>query len=131
KKYGDDVLLIGFSAATGEVTAASDWDRPAERMQIRQPLPGSHEALFQAVQHERFLLDLRGSSPLQLAEARLQRAIGVIYRPETERHSHYYYTRLAEQFDFMLHYDQTHALQALAREPVAGEDIAETWPSGL
>ena len=133
EKYGDDVLLIGFSTATGEVTAASDWDGPAERKQVRQPLPGSHEELFQAVEHERFLLDLRGPSPLasQLAEARLQRAIGVIYRPQTERHSHYYYTRLAEQFDFMLHYDRTHALQSLVSEPVPGEEVADTWPSGL
>ncbi|MEZ2746004.1 erythromycin esterase family protein [Halopseudomonas bauzanensis] len=133
EKYGDDALLIGFSTATGEVTAASDWDGPAERKQVRQPLPGSHEELFQAVKHERFLLDLRGPSPLaaQLAEARLQRAIGVIYRPQTERHSHYYYTRLAEQFDFMLHYDRTHALQSLISEPVPGEEVADTWPSGL
>lgn len=133
EKYGDQALLVGFSTATGEVTAASDWDGPAERKQIREPLAGSYEALFQAVEKERFLLDLRGTSGLasQLAEARLQRAIGVIYRPQTERHSHYYYSRLAEQFDFMLHYDQTRALQPLATPAVHSADLAETWPSGL
>ncbi|SDR71813.1 Erythromycin esterase homolog [Halopseudomonas litoralis] len=133
ERYGDDALLVGFSTATGDVTAASDWDVPGERKQIRQPLAGSYEALFHTVAHERFLLDLRGPGSLatQLAEARLQRAIGVIYRPETERHSHYYYSRLAEQFDFMLHYDHTRALQPLAMPEVQSADIAETWPSGL
>ena len=132
-KYGDQALLVGFSTATGEVTAAADWDCPAERMGIREPLAGSQEAIFQTVAHERFLLDLRGSGPVatQLAEARLQRAIGVIYRPQTERHSHYYYSRLAEQFDFMLHFDRTEALQALPLQPVHGVDVPETFPSGL
>ena len=132
-KYGDQALLVGFSTATGEVTAAADWDCPAECMGIREPLAGSQEAIFQAVAHERFLLDLRGLGPVatQLAEARLQRAIGVIYRPQTERHSHYYYSRLAEQFDFMLHFDRTEALQALPLQPVHGVDVPETFPSGL
>lgn len=132
-KYGDQALLVGFSTATGEVTAAADWDCPAECMSIREPLGGSQEAIFQAVAHERFLLDLRGPGPVatQLAEARLQRAIGVIYRPQTERHSHYYYSRLAEQFDFMLHFDRTEALQALPLQPVHGVDVPETFPSGL
>ena len=133
QQYGEQALLVGFSTATGEVTAASDWDGPAETRTIRRPLPGSYEALFQAVPEDDFLLDLRGNGALSaaLAEARLQRAIGVIYRPQTERHSHYYYSRLPEQFDFMLHYQHTHALQPLTRHSTASGELGETWPSGL
>lgn len=133
QQYGDQALLIGFSTATGEVTAASDWDGPAQTKVVRPPLPGSYEALFQAVGREAFMLDLRGSGVLSsgLAEARLQRAIGVIYRPQTERHSHYYYSHLPQQFDFMLHYQHTHALQPLALDSLASGELGETWPSGL
>lgn len=132
EKYGDQALLVGFSTATGEVTAAADWDEPAEDKSIRPPLPGSHEALFQAVPQEAFLLDLR-SAPLAegLAEARLQRAIGVIYRPEGERQSHYYYSRLPQQFDFMLHYQHTRGVQPLTRHSAASGELGETWPTGL
>lgn len=133
EQYGDQALLIGFSTATGKVTAASDWDGPAQNKTVRSPLPGSYEALFQSVPKESFLLDLRGSSALTraLGEARLQRAIGVIYRPQTERHSHYYHSRLPEQFDFILHYQHTRALQPLTRHSTASGELSETWPSGL
>lgn len=133
EKYADQALLVGLSTATGEVTAASDWDGPARNTTVRPPLPGSYEALFQAVPEDNFLLDLRGSSALTeaLAEPRLQRAIGVIYRPETERHSHYYHSRLPEQFDFILHYQHTHALTPLTRHSLASGELGETWPSGL
>ena len=81
----------------------------------------------------RFQLDLRDPALRQaLAEPRLQRAIGVIYRPQTERHSHYFETRLPEQFDWLLHLDQTRALEPL--EPglwAPGDEPPETWPSGL
>lgn len=130
--YGDEALLVGFSTATGEVTAASDWDSPAERKPIRAPLAGSYEKLFEAVAHERFLLDLRDARlRSQLAEARLHRAVGVIYRPQTERQSHYSHSRLTEQFDFMLHYDKTHALEALASTTGTAGMLDGTWPSGL
>lgn len=133
EKYADQALLIGFSTATGKVTAAADWDEPAQNKIVGSPLPGSYEALFQAVPEENFLLDLRGRDALtrELAEPRLQRAIGVIYRPQTERHSHYYYSRLPEQFDFILHYQHTRGLQPLPRHSVASGELGETWPSGL
>ncbi|WP_223825063.1 erythromycin esterase family protein [Pseudomonas profundi] len=134
EKYGSDALLVGFTTATGEVTAASDWDAPAERKSIRPPLAGSYELLFQEASPTDFLLDLRESNALTdaLSESRLHRAIGVIYRPETERQSHYFFSRLPEQYDFVLHFDETHALQALAKEPLtAHAEPDDTYPSGF
>lgn len=136
EKHGEDVLLVGFSTALGEVTAASDWDEPAECKRVRAPLAGSYEALFHDVSHERFLLDLRGRNQMTdlLMEPRIQRAIGVIYRPETERQSHYFFSSLPKQYDFIIHFDETSALQALdvdvTAEPPKGE-ADDTYPSGL
>lgn len=134
EKHGEAALLVGFSTAVGEVTAASDWDAPAERKRVRPPLEGSYEELFHAVNHERFLLDLRGRNPMTelLMEPRIQRAIGVIYRPETERQSHYFYSSLPKQYDFIIHYDETGALEALdvSMEIPEGE-TDDTYPSGL
>ncbi|MEH6671265.1 erythromycin esterase family protein [Halopseudomonas sp.] len=134
EKHGGEALLIGFSTAVGEVTAASDWDAPAERKRVRPPLEGSYEELFFAVSHERFLLDLRGRNPMTelLMQPRIQRAIGVIYRPETERQSHYFFSSLPRQYDFIIHYDETSALQALdvtVKDP--GGEADDTHPSGL
>ncbi|QJD60353.1 erythromycin esterase family protein [Pseudomonas sp. gcc21] len=134
EKYGSEALLVGFTTATGEVTAASDWDAPAECKQVRPPLAGSYEQLFQKASPTNFLLDLRESNALTdaLSESRLHRAIGVIYRPETERQSHYFHSRLPEQYDFVLHFDETHALQALADGATApGLEPDDTYPSGL
>ena len=115
ERHGNDVLLVGFTTYTGTVTAASDWDGPHERKRVRPGLPESYEALFHGLQTPDFLL-LPATDP-ELAEAleepRLERAIGVIYRPETERHSHYFYARLADQFDAVIHLDETSALEPL------------------
>ncbi|SDS88445.1 Erythromycin esterase homolog [Halopseudomonas xinjiangensis] len=132
--YGDKALLVGFSTAEGEVTAASDWDSPAELKRVRTPLADSYERIFQQVDADSFLLDLRQQNEMTelLAEPRLQRAIGVIYRPETERQSHYFRSSLPRQYDFMVHFDWTVALQSLT-DP-SGEldqEPAETYPSGL
>jgi erythromycin esterase-like protein len=133
QRYPDDCLLVGFSTYTGTVTAAHDWDEPAHRRQVRPGLPGSYEALFHGTGLPAFQLDLHDPALRQaLAGPRLQRAIGVIYRPQTERHSHYFETRLPEQFDWLLHLDQTRALEPL--EPglwAPGDEPPETWPSGL
>ena len=91
---------IGFSTFHGTVTAASDWDAPAERKRVRPGLPGSYERTFHDSGHGRFWLDLADRDvATALRGAQLQRAIGVIYRPETERWSHYFEARLPEQFD--------------------------------
>jgi erythromycin esterase-like protein len=117
ERYGRETVLIGFSTHHGTVTAASDWDGPAERKRVRPALPGSCEALFHDLDLPALLLDFRAEREAveQLREPRLQRAIGVIYRPETERFSHYFHARLAEQFDAMIHIDETSAVEPLER----------------
>ena len=134
ERYGVDAILVGFTTFTGTVTAASEWDGPAHRKHVRPALAGSYERLFHEVAVPRFLLPLRSDPDLAsaLAAPRLERAIGVLYLPETERASHYLRAHLAEQFDFVLHFDETRAVEPLERSALweAGE-VAETFPSGL
>ena len=137
ERHGNSAVLVGFSTYAGTVTAASDWDAPAERKTVRSALKDSYEALFHEVGIPRFQISTRKKSSIAsaLSEPRLERAIGVIYRPETERQSHYFYARLADQFDALLHFDQTRAVEPLERTPEwnmheVGEP-AETFPSGL
>jgi erythromycin esterase-like protein len=114
ERYGSQCFSVGFTTATGEVTAASAWDREAERKRINPPLAGSIEALLQETGLGRFALILRNNQVLAEAlGARLERAIGVIYAPATERHSHYFHARVAEQFDALVHLDRTAALEPL------------------
>jgi erythromycin esterase-like protein len=134
EKHGRDAVLVGFTTYTGTVTAASDWDEPAERKQVRPALPGSYEALFHDTGLPCFLLPLRDGSPAAdaLREPRLERAIGVIYRPETERISHYFDAHLPDQFDAVIHIDATRALEPL--EPTAGwhaGEVPETYPTAV
>jgi erythromycin esterase-like protein len=125
---------VGFTTSVGTVTAASDWDAPAQRKEVRVPLPGSYERLFHETRIPRFLLPLRTDPELAraLAAPRLERAIGVLYLPSTERASHYFRARLASQFDYVLHFDRTRAVEPLERsvEWELGE-VPETYPSGL
>lgn len=129
-----DAVLIGFSTHSGTVTAASDWDGPAERKRVRPALRGSYEALFHEIGFARFFLNLRDRTEASelLNEPRLERAIGVIYRPETERLSHYFHAWLADQFDAILHFDRTRAVEPLERTAQwqSGE-APETFPSGF
>lgn len=143
EQYGRAAVLIGFSTYQGTVTAASQWDAPAERKRVRPGLPGSYEALFHEVGLPRFLLPLRNGRRMigdtrtpangdGLHTPRLERAIGVIYLPQTERQSHYFHARLAEQFDALIHLDETQALEPL--EPVApwtSDEVPVTFPSAL
>ncbi|MGZ5195593.1 MAG: erythromycin esterase family protein [Ramlibacter sp.] len=134
-RYGPQAVLVGFSTHHGWVTAASEWDDPPHRKRVRDGLHESWEDVFHETGVERFMLPLRGDTALRQLVAsrqRLQRAIGVIYRPETERQSHYFYTRLADQFDAVIHFDMTHALEPLDKGPVwhTGE-APETYPSGV
>jgi erythromycin esterase-like protein len=132
QRHGSDALLVGFTTYAGTVTAASDWHGAAERKRVRPALPGSYEALFHETGLPRFLMPLSETSLPQLREPRLERAIGVIYRPETERASHYFYASLPDQFDAVLHFDRTRAVEPLERtaEWEAGE-VPETFPSGV
>jgi erythromycin esterase-like protein/predicted phosphoribosyltransferase len=132
--HGAASVSVGFTTYSGTVTAASDWDAPAERKTVRPGLTHSYERLFHETGTPRFLLPIRDDKALAdaLASPRLERAIGVVYKPETERGSHYFHARLARQFDYVLHFDETTALEPLERTAVwtAGEP-AETYPSGL
>jgi erythromycin esterase-like protein len=132
ERYADESVLVGFTTHHGTVTAASNWDAPAERKRVRPALPGSYEALFHEVAIPRFMLDLRNGDPAEsLREPRLERAIGVIYRPETERQSHYFHARLADQFDAVLHFDETRAVEPLERVAAPSGEVAETFPTGV
>jgi erythromycin esterase-like protein len=134
ERFHEDAVLIGFSTYSGTVTAASDWDEPAERKSVRPALEGSYEALFHQVRLPRFVLPLREACEAReaLAEPALERAIGVIYRPDTERQSHYFHARLSDQFDAIIHFDETRAVEPLERTSgwITGEP-PETYPSAL
>jgi erythromycin esterase-like protein/orotate phosphoribosyltransferase len=134
QQYGDQSRLIGFSTYSGTVTAASEWGGVAERKAVRPALNGSIEELLHQTGRGSFLVsaDLSPEAAEPLSAVRLGRAIGVIYLPATERQSHYFHVRPADQFDAMIHIDRTRALEPL--EPtslwIAGE-TPETYPSGL
>jgi erythromycin esterase-like protein len=114
ERYKEQAVLIGFTTYHGTVMAASDWDAPAEWKRVRPALPGSYEELFHAVGSRRFFLNLRDSRLKVLHKPRrLERAIGVVYRPETERVSHYFHGDLPAQFDGILHFDETRAVEPL------------------
>ena len=132
ERFGNEACLIGFTTHAGTVTAARDWDAPAEQRRVRPSLPESYERLFHDAGIDRFMLRLR-EEPVRAAlmPTRLQRAIGVIYVPETERASHYFRARLPDQFDVMIHVDTTRAVAPL--EPWSREeaDVPETYPTGV
>jgi erythromycin esterase-like protein len=132
--FGDRVYSIGFSTFAGNVTAARDWGGTAERRRVRPALPGSCEELFHDTGIPAFWLDLRENNEAVrlLEEPRLQRAIGVIYRPESERHSHYFHASVANQFDATVHLDVTRALEPLERTSEWDEgELPETFPEGF
>jgi erythromycin esterase-like protein len=116
QRFGDAACLVGFTTYSGTVTAAHDWDEPAGKRNVRPGLAGSTEALFHRMNDPRFLLDLRSPEVREaLSDPRLERAIGVIYRPDTERQSHYFEVDLPSQFDLVIHLDETRALEPLER----------------
>lgn len=133
--HGDgEVFLLGFTTHGGMVTAASDWDGPAERKTVRPSHPDSYERLFHHTGLSSFMLPMRGRRQLAelLRPRRLERAIGVLYLPDSERLSHYFHANVAEQFDALIHVDHTHALQPLDQSPHwQHEEIPDTYPSGM
>jgi erythromycin esterase-like protein len=134
QEHPTDSVAVGFSTFTGTVTAASEWDGPAERKHVRAALPQSYEAIFHQTGVPNFLLRLgiHEEATTLLIEPRLQRAIGVIYLPGSERVSHYFHAQLPAQFDAVLHFDETRAVEPLERTAFwhAGE-VPETFPSAL
>ncbi len=133
QRYGRDCVSIGFSTYSGTVTAAASWDAAAERKAIVPAFPGSYEALFHATGIPAFLLAMpRGSRVAgALSDSRLERAIGVVYQPATELASHYFSAQLAEQFDAVIHFDETRGVEPLDSIPKRNGEPAETFPSGV
>ncbi|HEX8609793.1 MAG TPA: erythromycin esterase family protein [Telluria sp.] len=134
ERYGDQTRLIGFTTYKGTVTAASDWDGRAERKRVRPALAGSYEHAFHQSGIGRFMLPLRhgNAATRALTKPRLERAIGVIYLPRTERQSHYFYASLPRQFDAVLHIDDTRAVQPLdASTHWETGEAPETFPVGV
>jgi len=133
ERHGPEAVLVGFTTYSGTVTAASAWDGPIECKTVRPALPESYEALLHQIGIPRFLLtwdDCRVRD--LLTERRLERAIGVIYVPESERLSHYFYATLPDQFDAVLHFDQTHAVKPLdSSQTWIDHEPPETFPIGI
>ena len=134
ERHGEQAVLIGFTTHTGTVTAATEWDEPPQHKRVNPSLPDSYERLLHDTGIPAFFLGIRDDEAVRdaLAEPRLERAIGVIYRPETERMSHYFQADLTAQFDAVLHFDETRAVHPLdppVRWP--GAEPAETFPSGI
>jgi erythromycin esterase-like protein len=132
ERWGPAAFLVGFTTHHGTVTAASEWGGEAERMHVRPALAESWEAVFHAAGVPRFLLAWRRDHELAaaLSEERLERAIGVVYVPRTERVSHYVGARLARQFDAVIHIDASRAVEPLER--AAGwerGELPETYPT--
>jgi erythromycin esterase-like protein len=132
EKYGRRCVNVGFSTCTGTVTAATEWDDPAQVKRVRPGLPGSWEDMFHSLDIPRFQLTLdEPGLPGDFRDVRLQRAIGVIYRPETERQSHYFGAHLMRQFDVMIHLDETRALKPLEPCSEHAEEPPQTYPTGI
>ncbi len=134
EKYGNDAVNIGFTTYSGTVTATSNWDEPAQFKKVNPALENSYELLFHETETPNFFLNLRDSeTKLLLNRPRLERAVGVIYRPETERLSHYFDAHLPAQFDGIIHFDRTRAVQPLdsVSNWTHDEDAPETFPEGI
>ncbi|TWI05759.1 protein-L-isoaspartate(D-aspartate) O-methyltransferase [Luteimonas cucumeris] len=132
--FGEQAVSIGFGTHAGTVAAADDWDAPMQVMQVQPSLTGSYERLFHDAGHARCLCDLRagrtGRLHERLARSRLERFIGVIYRPDSERLSHYAEAVLPRQFDALVWFDVTRAVDALPAPGRSG-GVPDTWPFGL
>ena len=132
-EFGPGACLVGFGTHTGTVAAASDWDGPMEVKPVHVSLAGSYERLCHESGVGNFILPLRAPGARDavagLSQPRLERAIGVLYRPETELQSHYFQAVLPRQFDEYVWFDQTHAVTPLGTETVEG--LPDTYPFGL
>jgi erythromycin esterase-like protein len=137
QRHPNEAALVGMTTYSGAVVAAYDWEEPGERERVRPALPGSWEELFHYSELPRFFVT---ASQLRCAVGervdRLQRAIGVVYRPQTERLSHYLHARLADELDVVIHVDDTRAvepLDGLHAEPQAAAEpeLSETYPTGV
>ena len=133
EQYGHEVVLVGFTTHSGTVTAALDWwDSPPEQLVLPPAIQGSHEEVFHELDSPDFMLNLRSNRIQLLAEPRLQRTVGIVYRPDMEIDHQYFKVRLNAQFDAILHFDKTRAVEPI--EHTTGWDRAEmpeTFPTGV
>jgi protein-L-isoaspartate(D-aspartate) O-methyltransferase len=132
KEFGDKIYAIGFGTNSGTVAAASDWDGPMEIKEVLPAIPESYERCCHETSVPSFCLDLRQpdmDSTQTLRKPRLERAIGVIYRPQTELASHYFQAILSEQFDEYIWFDQTQAITPFDTKTL--EEMPDTYPFGL
>jgi protein-L-isoaspartate(D-aspartate) O-methyltransferase len=133
EEFGNAAFSIGFGTHSGTVAAASDWDGPMEVKAVLPSLKQSYERLCHETGRPRFMLPLRGRSAVEvskrLAKPRLERAIGVIYRPETELASHYFQAVLPAQFDEYIWFDESHAVTPFETKELEG--LPDTYPFGL
>jgi erythromycin esterase-like protein len=133
ERFPAQVYSVGFSTHTGTVAAASEWDGPVRHKHVRPSMSGSVEHLFHSTGIPRFVLPLvdGSASEVALRAQKQERAIGVIYRPETERLSHYFGVVTSRQFDAMIHYDVSRAVEPLDMTPIKEKDAPETYPFGV
>ena len=130
--YGDACCAVGMTTHEGEVTATHEWDEPAALRIVQPSMRGSYERLFHDTGVPAFVLPLAHPDVSSaLAAPRQERAIGVIYRPDTERASHYFTAQLPRQFSAVVHVDRTHALEPLERWGRHEVDLPETYPTGV
>lgn len=132
REFGHRAYAIGFGTHDGTVAAASEWDGPMQIKTVLPSLPGSYERAFHEIDVPQFMLDLRQARPAlreRLMAPQLERAIGVIYRPETERASHYFQAVLPDQFDEYIWFGTTSAVTPF--ETHALEGVPDTYPFGL
>jgi erythromycin esterase-like protein len=131
ERFGTEAAMIGFGTHGGTVAAASDWGEPMQVMTVQASRADSVERLFHDSRLGRGVLMLDHNAELQqrLVEERLERFIGVIYRPDSELQSHYAAVELARQFDAYVWFDRSHAVQPLPATQQSG--VPDTWPFGL
>jgi protein-L-isoaspartate(D-aspartate) O-methyltransferase len=133
--YHDRAYIVGFGTDHGTVAAASGWDEPMQRMRVRPAHSDSYERVFHDSELPAFALHLRDPRRPALREEllapRLERAIGVVYRPDTELASHYFYASLPHQFDELIWFDETRAVEPLPAPAQPAADVPDTYPFGL
>lgn len=134
-EFAEGVYVIGFGTDHGTVAAAANWDAPMQRMRVRPAHPQSYERLCHESELPAFMLHLRAPRRRavrdELLPHRLERAIGVVYRPDSERASHYFYAGLPLQFDEFIWFDETHAVTPLSIERRPSPELPDTYPFGL
>jgi protein-L-isoaspartate(D-aspartate) O-methyltransferase len=135
EQFGEDAYSIGFGTHEGTVAAASEWNEPMEIKQVRPSMEGSYERIFHSTRIPIFMLPLRSEHQEEvrnaLSASHLERAIGVIYQPETEYWSHYFSAHLPQQFDEYIWFNQTTAITPLAQTPSTTDALPDTYPFGL